>query len=67
VTKFSIAALIINPFLLAFGSLAMRKMRKMPETVVALYLNPALVIVSIVWLMIINGSQAFKFMSDLDW
>jgi len=57
-------ALAANPVLIAFGEVALRKMRKLPATTVMCYTSYALLICSLVMMYV--KEESFDFFADLD-
>lgn len=58
-------ALLLNPFLIASGNIAMRKMKKFHMAVVSFYLNIGIALTSIV--MIFALGVGFSIYSTFDW
>jgi len=56
-------ALISQPFLLAGGDIAMRKMRKMPESLCSAYQNISLTLLASVYM--VGTGLDFKFIMEL--
>jgi predicted tellurium resistance membrane protein TerC len=61
----ALIALISQPVLLAAGCVAMRQMRKMPETTCSTYQNLSLAILSAVFM--IGFDLPFDFFMDFTW
>jgi len=57
-------ALAANPVLIAFGEVAMRKMRKLPAATVVCYINYAITIWSLVMMWIL--SEPYDFFTNFD-
>ena len=57
--------LFFNPFLSAFGTISMRKMKKFHEAVVSFYLNWSIGITSLI--VILALGQGFEPIAQFDW
>lgn len=62
---FALIALLSQPVLLAAGAVAMRQMRKLPETTCSTYQNISLALLSAIF-MLCNGYK-FNFVFELTW
>ena len=64
-TKLQLFLMLSNPVLISTGELAMRSMRKMPETIVSLYMNFTLVVIMFlaIW-MTTNDSALGSFLNS---
>jgi len=58
-------ALFLNPFLVAGGSISMRKMKKFHEAVVSFYLNWSILLSSLAVMLILR--QGFHVYATWDW
>ena len=58
-------ALFLNPFLVAGGTIAMRKMKKFNVAVVSWYLNLGILISSII--LVLALGEGFSFIAKFDW